>query len=42
MSVGFGPIMAARKAIGDDGRTQRMIKTYHRQGYRFIALVEER
>ena len=30
-------IMLARKAIGDNGQTQRCIKTVHRRGYRFIA-----
>ena len=34
-------IRAARKALGDDGRTQRYIKTLHAQGYRFVAAVEE-
>ncbi|MEO1405025.1 MAG: transcriptional regulator, partial [Pseudomonadota bacterium] len=29
-----------RLALGDDGRTQRLIKTHHRQGFRFIADVE--
>ena len=31
----------ARTAIGDDGRTQRCIKTIHRVGYRFVADVTE-
>ncbi len=35
-------IMAARKSIGDNGRTQRRIKTVHGRGYRFIGAVEER
>ncbi|MGI9623448.1 MAG: ATP-binding protein [Acidimicrobiales bacterium] len=30
-------IKAARQAVGDDGRTQRYIKTIHGRGYRFIA-----
>ena len=33
-------ITAARKAIGDSGRTQQKIKTVQRQGYRFIATVQ--
>jgi DNA-binding winged helix-turn-helix (wHTH) protein/predicted ATPase len=35
-------LMAARRAIGDRGREQRMIQTVHGRGYRFIAAVEER
>ncbi len=34
-------IMAARKAVGDSGRRQRVIKTLHERGYRFVAAVEE-
>jgi DNA-binding winged helix-turn-helix (wHTH) protein/alpha-beta hydrolase superfamily lysophospholipase len=34
-------IMAARRAVGDDGRAQRLIKTVQRRGYRFIGNVEE-
>ena len=30
-------IMAARKAIGDDGRAQAMIRTVRGRGYRFVA-----
>jgi hypothetical protein len=30
----------ARQAVGDDGRSQRMIRTVHRRGYRFVAPVE--
>jgi TolB-like protein/Tfp pilus assembly protein PilF len=30
-------IKSARKALGDDGKTQQFIKTVHRQGFRFIA-----
>jgi TolB-like protein/Tfp pilus assembly protein PilF len=30
-------IKSARKALGDDGVTQRFIKTIHRQGFRFVA-----
>jgi DNA-binding winged helix-turn-helix (wHTH) protein len=33
-------IMVARKAVGDDGRAQQMIKTIHGRGYRFIARVD--
>lgn len=34
-------IKSIRRAIGDNGRMQRCIKTYHRQGYRFTAAVVE-
>ncbi len=34
-------INAARKAIGDDGITQRLIRTLRRQGIRFVAAVAE-
>ena len=30
-------IKSARKALGDDGITQRFIRTIHRQGFRFVA-----
>ena len=30
-------IKSARKALGDDGKTQQFIKTIHRQGFRFVA-----
>ncbi len=30
---------AARQALGDDGRTQRMIRTVHGRGFRFIGAV---
>ena len=30
-------ISEARKAVGDNGRAQRVIKTVHGRGYRFIA-----
>ncbi|HEX4982210.1 MAG TPA: alpha/beta fold hydrolase [Ilumatobacteraceae bacterium] len=30
-------IKAARRAIGDDGTAQRMIRTVHGRGYRFVA-----
>jgi TolB-like protein/Flp pilus assembly protein TadD len=33
-------IRAARRAIGDDGRTQSMIRTAQRAGYRFAAEVQ--
>ena len=33
-------IMAARKAIGDSGRTQRLIKTVHGRGFRFVAPLQ--
>jgi DNA-binding winged helix-turn-helix (wHTH) protein/DNA-binding CsgD family transcriptional regulator len=32
-------IKAARRAVGDDGRTQRVIRTIHGRGYRFVAPV---
>jgi DNA-binding winged helix-turn-helix (wHTH) protein/class 3 adenylate cyclase len=35
-------IMAARKAVGDSGRRQRVIKTVRGRGYRFVAATEER
>jgi DNA-binding winged helix-turn-helix (wHTH) protein len=35
-------IMAVRKAIGDDGRTQQLIKTVRGRGFRFVGAVEER
>ena len=34
-------IKSARRAIGDTGRDQRIIKTIHRRGYRFVADVVE-
>jgi TolB-like protein/DNA-binding winged helix-turn-helix (wHTH) protein/tetratricopeptide (TPR) repeat protein len=34
-------IKAARRAIGDDGRSQRCIGTFNRRGYRFLADVRE-
>ncbi len=33
-------IKSARKALGDDGRTQRFIRTIHGRGLRFVADVE--
>lgn len=35
-------INAARRALGDDGRRQRLIRTLHGKGFRFVAKVEER
>jgi DNA-binding winged helix-turn-helix (wHTH) protein/tetratricopeptide (TPR) repeat protein len=32
----------ARKAVGDDGRSQSVIRTHHGRGYRFVAEVDER
>jgi DNA-binding winged helix-turn-helix (wHTH) protein len=32
-------IKSARKVLGDDGKTQRFIRTLHRQGFRFVAAV---
>lgn len=34
-------LKAARRAIGDDGRSQRLIMTVHGVGYRFVGLVTE-
>ncbi len=34
-------IKSARKALGDDGRTQQYIKTLHGTGFRFIATINE-
>lgn len=33
-------VMTVRRAIGDSGRTQRLIKTIHGHGYRFIGKIE--
>jgi TolB-like protein len=33
-------VKSARQALGDDGRTQRYIKTVHGRGFRFVAAVE--
>ena len=35
-------IKAARRAIGDDGRAQQLIRTIHGRGYRFVAAVTAR
>jgi DNA-binding winged helix-turn-helix (wHTH) protein/tetratricopeptide (TPR) repeat protein len=35
-------IAKARKAVGDDGGKQQVIKTQHGRGYRFVAEVTER
>ena len=34
-------IKSARQAIGDNGRDQRMIRTIHGRGFRFVGPVEE-
>ena len=34
-------VKAARQAIGDDGRNQRLIRTAHGRGYQFAASVDE-
>jgi len=34
-------IKAARRAIGDDGRDQRLIRTAHGRGYQFVGHVED-
>jgi predicted ATPase/DNA-binding winged helix-turn-helix (wHTH) protein len=33
-------LKSARRAVGDDGRAQRVIRTVHGRGYQFIAPVE--
>lgn len=33
-------IKSARQAIGDSGREQRMIRTVHGRGYRFVAAID--
>ncbi|NEE00583.1 alpha/beta fold hydrolase [Phytoactinopolyspora halotolerans] len=35
-------VKAARRAIGDDGRAQRFIRTVHGRGYQFVGDVSER
>src|SRR5258705_7858754 len=30
-------VKSARRALGDDGRSQQFIRTHHGQGYRFVA-----
>ena len=34
-------IKSARKAIGDTGRDQRLIKTIHARGFRFVGAIDE-
>lgn len=34
-------VRSARKAVGDDGDSQSMIRTAHGRGFRFVAAVEE-
>lgn len=34
-------LMAARRAVGDSGQEQNLIRTVHGRGYRFIGRVEE-
>src|SRR5919109_816879 len=34
-------ITALRKVLGEEGRTPRLVRTLHGQGYRFVAAVEE-
>lgn len=33
-------VMAARRALGDNGSQSRMIRTFYGRGYRFVAAVE--
>lgn len=35
-------VKAARRALGDDGRSQQYITTFNRRGYRFVAPLEQR
>lgn len=35
-------VKAARQALADDGRAQRLIKTVHGRGYRFVGEVREK
>ena len=35
-------IKQVRRALGDDGQAQRVIRTLHGRGYRFVAEVAER
>jgi DNA-binding winged helix-turn-helix (wHTH) protein/pimeloyl-ACP methyl ester carboxylesterase len=35
-------IKALRRAVGDSGKTQRVVRTVHGRGYQFVAPVEER
>jgi DNA-binding winged helix-turn-helix (wHTH) protein len=35
-------VKEARRAVGDDGRTQAVIETVHGIGYRFVARLHER
>lgn len=37
-----GRIKQARQAVGDDGKTQRYIKTLHGIGYRFVGPIESK
>jgi non-specific serine/threonine protein kinase len=34
-------LKSARRAVGDDGRSQRVIRTVHGRGYQFVAPVEQ-
>jgi len=34
-------IKQVRRALGDDGRTQRYVRTHHGRGYHFVGRVEE-
>jgi class 3 adenylate cyclase/DNA-binding winged helix-turn-helix (wHTH) protein len=34
-------LRAVRQAVGDSGKTQRLIQTFHRHGYRLVADVSE-
>jgi pimeloyl-ACP methyl ester carboxylesterase len=34
-------IKQARRAVGDSGREQRVVRTYHGRGYRFVAAIDD-
>jgi DNA-binding winged helix-turn-helix (wHTH) protein len=34
-------IKQARRAVGDDGQAQRVIRTVHGRGYRFVAALDD-
>jgi DNA-binding winged helix-turn-helix (wHTH) protein len=34
-------LKSARRALGDDGKAQRVIRTFHGRGYRFVAVMAD-
>jgi len=36
----YGAVKSARHALGDDGKSQRLIRTIHGRGFRFVANVQ--